>query len=130
MLRKQILAGIVALLIMATANGFGQQSMKGYELYSWKSKGTWHYALVVGTNRAKSYDEIISANTERKGTEALEAELKKIPRGAEVVWRGDAPPGAKRSATSMGIDLKHPSRKRIERIKEICESLGIKLKLA
>jgi hypothetical protein len=130
MRRKQILAGFTALLIMVTANGYGQQSMKGYELYSWKIKGNWHYALVPGTNRAKSYEEITAKNAERVGTDALEAELMKIPRGEEVFWKGDAPPGAKRSESSKGIDLKHPSRKRIERIKAICDKLGIKLKLA
>ena len=129
MLRKQILAGFTALLIMVTANGYGQQSMKGYELYSWKIKGNWHYALVPGTNHAKSYEEITAKNAERVGTDALEAELKKIPRGEEVFWKGDAPPGAKRSESSKGIDLKHPSRKRIERIRAICDKLGIKLKL-
>lgn len=131
MLRRQMMAGFAALLILVTANGqVPQQSMKGYELYSWKVKGKWHYSLLVGTNRTKTYDEIISRNAERIGSEALEGELKKIPRGEEVFWMGDAPVGAKRSATSKGLDLKHPSRKRIERIKAICESLGIKLKLA
>ena len=131
MLRRQMIAGFAALLILVTANGkVPQQSIKGYELYSWKVKGKWHYSLLAGTNRAKTYDEIISNNTERIGSEALEAELKKIPKGEEVFWKGDAPMGARRSATSKGIDLKHPSRKRIERIKDICERLGIKLKLA
>lgn len=131
MLRRQMMTGFAALLILVTANGQApQQSMKGYELYSWKVKGKWHYSLLVGTNRSKTYDEIISRNAERIGSEALEAELKKIPRGEEVFWMGDAPVGAKRSATSKGLDLKHPSRRRIKGIKAICERLGIKLKLA
>ena len=131
MLRRKMIAGFAALLILATANGqVPQQSIKGYELYSWKVKGKWHYSLLAGTNRTKTYDEIISNNTERIGSEALEAELKKIPKGEEVFWMGDAPVGATRSATSKGLDLKHPSRNRIKRIKAICERLGIKLKLA
>jgi len=131
MLRRKMIAGFAALLILATANGqVPQQSIKGYELYSWKVKGKWHYSLLAGTNRTKTYDEIISNNTERIGSEALEAELKKIPKGEEVFWKGDAPVGATRSATSKGLDLKHPSRNRIKRIKAICERLGIKLKLA
>jgi hypothetical protein len=131
MLCKQVIAAFGALLLLGTANAqVPQQSMNGYELYSWKVKGKWHYSLLVATNRAKTYDEIISRNVERIGSEALEAELRKIPRGGEVFWMGDAPVGAKRSATTKGLDLKHPSRKRIERIKGICESLGLKLKLA
>ena len=130
MLHKQIMAGCAALLILLTANVYGQHSVKHYELYSWKLKGKWHYSLLVGSNRAKSYDEIISRNAERIGSEELEEELKKIPKGEEVVWMGDAPMGAKRSETSKDIDLKHPTRKRIERIKAICDRLGIRLKLA
>jgi hypothetical protein len=131
MLRRQMIAGLAALLILVSAYGQApQQPMKGYELYSWKVKGNWHYSLLVGTNRAKTYDDIISRNPERIGTEALEEELKKIPKGEEVSWMGDAPVGAKRSATSKGIDFKHPSLRRIERIKAICDRLGIKLKLA
>lgn len=130
MLRKQIMAGFAALLILAIASVHGQHSVKGYELYSWKVKGKWHYSLLVGSNRAKTYDEIISKNAERIGSEELEDELKKIPKGEEVVWMGDAPMGAKRSETSKDIDLKHPTRKRIERIKAICDRLGIRLKLA
>lgn len=131
MLRRQKIAGFAALLSLVTVNAqVPQRSMKGYELYSWKVKGKWHYSILVGTNRTKTYDEIIAGNAERIGSAALEAELRKIPRGEEVVWMGDAPVGAKRSAISKGLDLKHPSRKRIERIKAICERLGLKLKLA
>lgn len=130
MLRRQTMAGFAALWMVATANGQAtSQSNKGYELYSWKVKGQWHYSLLAGTNRVKSYDEIISRNTERIGIDELEAELKKIPGGTDVFWMGDAPPGAKRSPGARGLDLKHPSRKRIERIKAICDKLGINLKL-
>ena len=101
--RKQMMAGLAAVLILATANAQGQHSVKGYELYSWKLKGHWHYSLLVGRNRAKTYDEIISKNAERIGSEALEAELKKIPRGEEVVWMGDAPTGAYPSGWSRSV---------------------------
>jgi hypothetical protein len=36
------------------------QSMKGYELYSWKSGGTWCFTLITGTNRLKTPAEIAS----------------------------------------------------------------------
>ena len=37
-------------------------SMKGYELYSWKEGGHWNYTLITGTNRNKSYDEIVTGS--------------------------------------------------------------------
>lgn len=33
---------------------------KGYELYSWEDNGQWKFTLITGTNRNKSYDEIVS----------------------------------------------------------------------
>jgi hypothetical protein len=41
-------------------------SMKGYELYSWreKSSGDWYFALLPGTNRLKTYDEITAPQTQ------------------------------------------------------------------
>jgi hypothetical protein len=78
MVRKLVVATIV---LIALAGCAPAQAMKGYELYSWKVKGRWHYALLAGTNRAKSYDEITAQATARAGMAALQAELKKLPRG-------------------------------------------------
>ena len=129
MLRRQIMSGLGVLLILVTAKGQVQQSIKGYELYSWKVKGNWHYSLLAGTNRAKTYDEIISKTAERIGSEALEAELKKIPKGEEVFWMSDAPAGASKSTAGRSLNVKHPSRQRIKGIKAMCDKLGIKLRL-
>ena len=39
-----------------------QTAFKGMELYSWQNKtGAWQYAILVGTNRTKTLDEIQSA---------------------------------------------------------------------
>src|SRR5688500_10090725 len=35
-------------------------AFKGYELYSWEAGGQWKYTLITGTNRIKTYDEIVS----------------------------------------------------------------------
>src|SRR5689334_46399 len=90
MLRKSIAAAAVVLLVALAAMAQASQAMKGYELYSWKVKGRWHYAVLAGTNRAKSYEEITSPETERPGIAALQAELKKLPRGAELFWMSAA----------------------------------------
>src|SRR5436309_349513 len=91
MLRRSIaaLGVLVALAVSAQA----AQAMKGYELYSWKAKGRWHYAVLVGTNRAKSYEEITAQANERISIAALEAELEKLPRGETLSWRSAAHPG-------------------------------------
>jgi hypothetical protein len=130
MLRKKMIAGAILLLIAVTAHGQGlKPEMKGYELYSWKVKGRWHYSLLVGTNRSKTYEEIMSNKRLRIGDTALKSELKKIPRGGEVFWMSDAPANIEKPKSGQWIDLKMPSRKRIKQIKAYCDKLGIKLTL-
>jgi hypothetical protein len=130
MLRKKMIAGVILLLIACAAQAQDRQSsMKGYELYSWKVKGTWRYSLLVGTNRSKTYEEIMLNKNIRIGDMALKAELKKLPKGQEIFWMSDAPPNIEKPKSGRWIDLKMPSRKRIKSIKSYCDKLGIKLNL-
>lgn len=130
-MRSQGIAVAVALLMALTANSQDlPQGMKGYELYSWKIKGRWHYSVLAGTNRAKPYEEITSRQLERIGIDALKSELKKIPKGDEVFWRSAAHPGVEKPRAKGAPILELPSRKRIKRIKEFCTALGIKLTLS
>ncbi len=61
-------------------------SMKGYELYSWQSRGQWYFSLVVGTNRQKTYQEIVSPRVRIKGTAQLKRKLDLLPEGEELTW--------------------------------------------
>ena len=65
------------------------RSMKGYELYSWQVLGEWHFALVTGTNRMKTYDEIVSPEVSVRGLDSLQAELDQLPSGEQVFWLAD-----------------------------------------
>ncbi len=60
--------------------------MKGYELYSWQTRGQWYFSLIVGTNREKSYHEITSRKVRVKGIERLKKRLDQLPRGEEINW--------------------------------------------
>jgi hypothetical protein len=131
MIRRSLLAVVSLLLIAAAAQS--QTSVtgaKGYELYSWKIKRHWYYSLLPRSNSAKTYEEITASTLVRRDTSGLTSALSKLPRGEEVFWMGDAPAGAIKSATEHGLSLKHPSRKRIKRIKATCDKLGVKLNLA
>ena len=130
MLRRQVIAAVIVLLIGFTAYGqTSEHSMKGYELYSWKVKGRWHYSIHAGTNRAKSYEEITSSGAERIGIEAIKEELKKLPKGEEVFWRSAAHPGVEKPRSKGSPILELPSRNRIKHIRAYCNKLGIRLKL-
>ena len=127
----QRIAALVVFLVIASVSYAqnGQAPMKGYQLFTWKEKGHWHYSLSPGTNRERTYEEITSKTTVIVGTPEFESELKRLPKGAEVFWHSDAPPGTRKPASSGPISFKHPSRKRIERLKTHCDKLGIKLTL-
>lgn len=72
-------------------------SMKGYELYSWKEDGSWHFTLITGTNRNKTLEEITSGecyisetgwvNIHCTGVEAIKTALGKAPPGEWISWR-------------------------------------------
>jgi hypothetical protein len=125
-------AAIVLSVLLAGQAAYGQKkpaAMKGYQLFTWQEKGHWHYSLLPGTNRERTYDEITASATVIVGTSAFESELKRLPKGSEVFWQSDAPPKMKRPASGEAISIKHPSRKRIERIKALCAKLGITVTL-
>ena len=120
---------LAALFVAAGSSAQTSQSTKGYELYSWKIKSHWYYSLLPGTNRSKSYEEITSPGVVKKDASGLKAELEKIPKGEEVLWRSDAPPGAIKPGSAPFVEMKHPSRARIKSIKAMCDKLGLKLRL-
>jgi hypothetical protein len=127
---RKVIAAAILLLIAAAAQGqVRRPGLKGYELYSWKSKGKWHYSILAGTNRSKTYEEIMLNKDIRVGDVALKSALKNLPRGEEVFWMSDAPANIERPKSGQRVDLKMPSRKRIKSIKAYCDKLGVKLKL-
>ena len=70
-------------------------SMKGYELYSWQKNGNWNFTLMTGTNRNKTFDEIISVkNIETNDAvkinvsdvEELKDVFNRLPSGQIITW--------------------------------------------
>jgi len=60
---------------MQTARG-NQTSFKGMELYSWQNEnGEWQYSILVGTNRNKTVEEILSAPLDLQGVKAAIAQM-------------------------------------------------------
>ena len=92
------------------------QSMKGYELYSWQVQGEWYFALVIGTNRIKTYDEIASPEVRVRGLEALEGQLDQLPSGEQVFWSAQRVP-------NTGL----PPHEMIDEIRTYCRQHGIQL---
>jgi hypothetical protein len=92
--------------------------MKGYELYSWRIRGQWHFALLVGTNRLKSRGEINSPQVRVRGVEALKSKLSRLAEGEDVSWVEGRVPGAVL-----------PPERIIEEVKGYCDRQGIRLRV-
>jgi hypothetical protein len=69
-------------------------SMKGWELYSWPAGNDWHFSIMVGTNRTKTYAEVTSLETSAEhlitvtGADTLKLVLAKFPQDEYITWVG------------------------------------------
>ncbi|MCK4293569.1 MAG: right-handed parallel beta-helix repeat-containing protein, partial [Planctomycetes bacterium] len=109
-------------------------SMKGYELYSWPVEHDWHFTLITGTNRTKSYEEIYSDESvitddgwvkiRDKRVASLKRTLERLPAGESVFWSDD------RFLSGEQGDMPNISFPDAEVISEIeihCNHLGLEL---
>jgi uncharacterized repeat protein (TIGR01451 family) len=126
-MRKFYLTGL-AILVMVLQLGNCQseraahpeigsvQPLKGYELYSWQIDRDWRFALVLGTNRVKTYDEVTSPELVVQGVQVLKRELDQLPSGAQVFWSAQRVP-----------NMVLPPDDIVEEISAHCQRLGVQL---
>ena len=72
--------------------------MKGYELVSWQVDEGWNYTLITGTNREKTFEELISpGNTVDEngyvkltvsGLPQIKQVISHLPAGEQIIWSG------------------------------------------
>ena len=117
-------------------------SMKGYELYSWRSGEAWHFTLITGTNRQKTVAEVTSAEVTSaeqvlrddwvkvtlEGVPALKDALARLPPGTEVIWTGT--PGLPRGSLVVWARLALPPTAVVDEIRSHCAALDVKLYLS
>ena len=106
-------------------------SMKGYELYSWPEDGQWHFALITGTNRNKSLEEIISKDdfiseagwvkVHVVGVDAIKAVLSKLPRNEFIMWLA----GMREQSGETDIEIQLPLEQTTDAIKEYAKRCGL-----
>lgn len=71
-------------LLLLALPAVAQPSFKGRELYSWKRDGHWNFALLMGTNRNKTWTEIEKADL--GDVDQLEKRLDTLPVGEMIFW--------------------------------------------
>jgi hypothetical protein len=112
------------------------KSAKGYELYSWQNGSDWNFTLITGTNRTKSFDEIIApGNTLSSdgfvklsvtGLEEIKKMLALLPSGEQVFWAGMDLTGQVPSGT---VFLTFPPQNVIQDLTWFCTQRHITLQL-
>ena len=126
--------GEIAPLDLSTLPEKLPDSMKGYELYSWQTGDDWNFTLITGTNRIKSFDEIIAAGSSVssdgfvkisvRGLGDLEEVLRLLPAGENIVW-GGMDLGAQVSQGT--VYLTYPPQEIIDQVSAACSGLGLNL---
>ena len=108
-------------------------SIKGYELYSWRSDGRWQFALMTATNRLKSVAEITTGVNTAEGWVRLSADsleginqhLRRVPPTDEgVFWIGEK---TRERSLILAGPIELPPDEIVDAIKAYCKHLGINL---
>lgn len=109
-------------------------SLKGYELLSWRHEGDWVFTLMTGTNREKTFEEILSAENQYssdelikitvRGLEDLKVVLGRLPRGEQINWGGMNLEGEVPANT---LYFTFPPDEIVEEIVKFCHDSGITL---
>lgn len=89
----------------------GERSMKGWELYSWQTGDTWRFALMIGTNRLKGWDEIRAAEVRD-----VIAQLRELAEGETVIW-----------VFGRGTQTALPPAETVDEIQDLCRRQGLEL---
>ena len=110
------------------------QSMKGYDLYSWQTGEVWNFTLITGTNRSKTFDEIITPGNSISadgfvklsvsGVDDLKKLLKRLPSGESILWGGMDLGGQVPEGT---VYLTFPPQEMLDELTAYCKTLGLTL---
>jgi hypothetical protein len=87
-----------------------EKAFKGMELYSWQGDdGQWSYAILFGTNRIKSSDEVLSHPLDIEG---VKEGLCKLAPGEQVFWRS----GEWSLSNGEELDLETPPQEIVNQV--------------
>jgi diacylglycerol kinase len=112
--------GRVSPLFMQTARA-EQTAFKGMELYSWQNEnGAWQYSILVGTNRNKTVEEIMSAPLDLQD---VKAEITRMAVGESLFWTNSVyDPGS-----SQSVNFAFPRDTVVNELKEFAHAKQVDL---
>jgi predicted Zn-dependent peptidase len=114
-----IVATFVAGVCLAQEKREERPRFKGVELYSWKdSKGDWVFALVNGTNRQKTAEEVKALKNQIAGLGKLEKAFAHLAVDERVSW------------SNQVEGFEYPPQQTIKRIEKFAKESKITLRRA
>jgi hypothetical protein len=109
-------------------------AFKGYELLSWQKDGEWVFTLLAGTNRQKSFDEILNAENTFTATEIIKVSVigadpfkelvNHLPKGEWITWGGMVLQGEVSPST---LYFTYPPDEIVDELIKYCKERGITL---
>ena len=109
-------------------------AFKGYELLSWQKDGEWVFTLLAGTNRQKSFNEILNAENTFTSTEIIKVSVigadsfkelvNHLPKGEWITWGGMVLQGEVSSST---LYFTYPPDEIVDELIKYCKERGITL---
>ncbi len=110
------------------------ESLKGYELVSWQAGETWNFTLITGTNRMKTFEELMQPDSSVSdngfvkitvtGVDQIKKVLSRLPSGSEVFWGGMDLSGQVPEGT---VYFSYPSLEVMNEIADFCVDNEISL---
>jgi len=109
-------------------------AFKGYELLSWQKDGEWVFTLLAGTNRQKSFNEILNAENTFTSTEIIKVSVigadsfkelvNHLPKGEWITWGGMVLQGEVSPST---LYFTYPPDEIVDELIKYCKERGITL---
>lgn len=109
-------------------------AFKGYELLTWQKDGEWVFTLLAGTNRQKSFEEILTAENTFSNTEIIKVTvigedsfkelITHLPKGEWITWGGMVLQGEVASNT---LYFTYPPDEIVDELIAYCKDRGITL---
>lgn len=109
-------------------------SLKGYELMSWQVGEDWNFTLVTGTNREKTFEELMQPDSEVtdsgfvkitvSGVDQIKRVLAMLPADSQVFWGGMDLSGQVPEGT---VYFSYPPQATMDEIADFCAENQINL---
>lgn len=92
---------------------------QGHELYSWQRGSEWAFALLPGTGKIRTFEEVTRPEITLSTITDLKNKLRGLPRGTQIVW-----------STHQVSNMVMPSNETIATIQGYCAQRGLDLEIS